>query len=472
MDELTPRQVVDELDKYIISQDEAKKAVAIALRNRYRRERLTSELKDEVIPKNILMIGATGIGKTEIARRLAKLANAPFIKVEATRFTEVGYVGRDVESMIRELVEISVQMVKKEKMEGVRKKAEEVAEETILDILQSKPKTRKIAPSKIAVAGGEEESPPPLTTSLSSSQPLAYEYTHQIERIRERLRKQLAAGKLDDRAIEIEVEESKFPVVEIFAGSGIEEMGINFQDMLGGMMPRKKKKRKATIKEAKRIIANEEMQKLIDLEAAVKEGIFRVEQKGIVFLDELDKVAGRERGHGPDVSREGVQRDLLPIIEGSTVMTKYGVVKTEYILFIAAGAFTVSKPSDLIPELQGRFPIRVELENLTEKDFQKILLEPRNALIKQYIALLETEGIKIEFTKEAILEIASIAAQVNEQTENIGARRLHTVLEKLLEDISFKAPEIEEKEIIIDPAYVKKRLAGIVKDEDLSRYIL
>lgn len=472
MDELTPRQVVEELDKYIISQDEAKKAVAIALRNRYRRERLTSELKDEVIPKNILMIGATGIGKTEIARRLAKLANAPFIKVEATRFTEVGYVGRDVESMIRELVEISVQMVKKEKMEGVRKKAEEVAEETILDILQSKPKTRKIAPSKVAMAGGEGEGSTPLATSLSSSQPLAYEYTHQIERIRERLRKQLAAGKLDDRAIEIEVEESKFPVVEIFAGSGIEEMGINFQDMLGGMMPRKKKKRKATIKEAKRIIANEEMQKLIDLEAAVKEGIFRVEQKGIVFLDELDKVAGREKGHGPDVSREGVQRDLLPIIEGSTVMTKYGVVKTEYILFIAAGAFTVSKPSDLIPELQGRFPIRVELENLTEKDFQRILLEPRNALIKQYIALLETEGVKIEFTKEAILEIASIAAQVNEQTENIGARRLHTVLEKLLEDISFKAPEIEEKEIIIDPAYVKKRLAGIVKDEDLSRYIL
>jgi len=472
MDELTPRQVVDELDKYIISQDEAKKAVAIALRNRYRRERLTSELKDEVIPKNILMIGATGIGKTEIARRLAKLANAPFIKVEATRFTEVGYVGRDVESMIRELVEISVQMVKKEKMEGVRKKAEEVAEETILDILQSKPKTRKIAPSKIAVAGGEEESPTPVAISLSSSQPLTYEYTHQIERIRESLRKQLAAGKLDDRAIEIEVEESKFPVVEIFAGSGIEEMGINFQDMLGGMMPRKKKKRKATIKEAKRIIANEEMQKLIDLEAAVKEGIFRVEQKGIVFLDELDKVAGRERGHGPDVSREGVQRDLLPIIEGSTVMTKYGVVKTEHILFIAAGAFTVSKPSDLIPELQGRFPIRVELKNLTEKDFQKILLEPRNALIKQYIALLETEGVKIEFTKEAILEIASIAAQVNEQTENIGARRLHTVLEKLIEDISFKAPEIKEKEIIIDPAYVKKRLASIVKDEDLSRYIL
>lgn len=472
MDELTPRQVVEELDKYIISQDEAKKAVAVALRNRYRRERLTSELKDEVIPKNILMIGATGIGKTEIARRLAKLANAPFIKVEATRFTEVGYVGRDVESMIRELVEISVQMVKKEKMEGVRKKAEEVAEETILDVLQSKPKTRKIAPSKVAMAGGEGEGPTPLATSLSSSQPLAYEYTHQIERIRERLRKQLAAGKLDDRAIEIEVEESKFPVVEIFAGSGIEEMGINFQDMLGGMMPRKKKKRKATIKEAKRIIANEEMQKLIDLEAAVKEGIFRVEQKGIVFLDELDKVAGSEKGHGPDVSREGVQRDLLPIIEGSTVMTKYGVVKTEYILFIAAGAFTVSKPSDLIPELQGRFPIRVELENLTEKDFQRILLEPRNALIKQYIALLETEGVKIEFTKEAILEIASIAAQVNEQTENIGARRLHTVLEKLLEDISFKAPEIEEKEIIIDPAYVKKRLAGIVKDEDLSRYIL
>lgn len=461
--ELTPKEIVKELDRYIVGQDKAKRAVAIALRNRYRREQLSRDIKDEVIPKNILMIGPTGVGKTEIARRLARLASAPFLKVEATKFTEVGYVGRDVESMVRDLVEISVQMVKDEKMEEVKEKAEVQVVEKILDLLQPMPKTQK-APALVparTVGGAPEETPH-----------LEFGYLEQMERARERLRVQLEKDELDDRTVEVEIEETKFPVIEVFAGAGIEEMGMNIQEMLGGMLPKKKRKKKTTVGEAKRILLNQEMQKLIDLEAAVREGVQRAEEKGIIFIDELDKIAGREKGAGPDVSREGVQRDLLPIIEGSTTMTKYGSVKTDHIFFIAAGAFHSSKPSDLIPELQGRFPIRVELDNLTQEDFQKILLEPKNALIKQYKALMAVDGVKVEFTQDGISEIAHVAQEVNDQTENIGARRLHTVMEKLLEHISYEAPSAELKETRVDSKFVRKQLEGIVKDKDLSRYVL
>lgn len=466
-EELTPKQIVTELDKYIIGQDKAKRAVAVALRNRYRWANLNSDLKEDIIPKNILMIGPTGVGKTEIARRLAKLANAPFIKVEATKFTEVGYVGKDVDSMVRDLVEVAVQMVKEEKMQEVKDKAEMIAIERILDILQPKPRGRTPAAVRTLVGFRKEKE---KEANFEETENL--EYTDQIERIRERLRSQIISGEIDDKVIEVEVEESKLPVIEIFAGTGFEEMGVNFQDMLGGMIPKKRKKKKATIAEAKRIFTNEEVQKLIDMDTVIKEGISRAEEKGIIFVDELDKIAGKREGAGPDVSREGVQRDLLPIIEGSTVISKYGAVKTDHILFISAGAFNISKPSDLIPELQGRFPIRVELENLTKDDFIKILQEPRNALIKQYTELLKVEGLKINFTPDAIEEIAEISDKVNRQTENIGARRLHTILEKLMEDISFNAPENAGKEIIIDRQYVKSQLENIVKDEDLSRYIL
>lgn len=464
MDELTPRQVVEELNKYIVGQDRAKRAVAIALRNRYRREKLPQDVRDEVVPKNILMIGATGVGKTEIARRLAKLAHAPFMKVEATKFTEVGYVGRDVESLIRDLVEISVQMSKAEKMKDVENKVETIVAECLLDLLHPKPKTRPVPRPAPAAAGGGALAVGDMDT--------AFEANHQIERIRARLRAQLLAGELEKKMVELDVEETKFPVIEIFAGTGMEEMGMHFKEMMGGMMPKKKKKKKTSIEEARRIIQDEEMQKLIDMDAVIKEAVTAVEQRGIVFLDELDKIAGRERGAGPDVSREGVQRDLLPIIEGSTVMTKYGPVKTDHVLFVAAGAFHVSKPSDLIPELQGRFPIRVELENLTKEDFERILLEPKNALIKQYQALIETEGTKLEFTKDAVSEIAEIATTVNEETENIGARRLHTIMEKVLEEISFYAPEVGEQKIKITADYVRERLKDVVKNKDLSRYIL
>lgn len=459
MKHLTPKQIVKELDRYIVGQEKAKKAVAIALRNRYRREQVSSDIKNEIIPKNILMIGPTGVGKTEIARRLAKLADAPFVKVEATKYTEVGYVGKDVESMVRDLVEVSVQMVKQEKMEEVRKKAEEIVIEKILDLLHPKPKNPKIQRNYTEVSSIKEYGE-------------YSEYTQQIERARERLRKQLLEGKIDDKTIEIEIEETKIPVVEIFAGTGMDEMGVNIQEVFSGILPKQKRKKKVTIEEARRILLNEEIQKMIDMDAVIKEGIKRAEERGIIFIDEIDKIAGREKGTGPDVSREGVQRDLLPIIEGSTVMTKYGPVKTDHTLFISAGAFTVSKPSDLIPELQGRFPIRVELESLTAKDFEKILLEPDNALIKQYTELLKVEGVEIEFTHSAIREIASIAEKVNQQTENIGARRLHTILEKLLEDISFNAEDLKGQKIVIDENYVKEKLSEIVKNEDLARYIL
>lgn len=469
MDELTPRQVVEELNKYIVGQDKAKRAVAIALRNRFRREKLPQEIRDEVVPKNILMIGATGVGKTEIARRLAKLSHAPFMKVEATKFTEVGYVGRDVESLIRDLVEISVQMAKTEKMKDVEDKVGAIITERLLDLLQPKPKARALSrPAAAAAAAGGGGA----GASVLEDMDAVYEANHQIERIRSRLRAQLLAGELEGKMVDLEVEETKFPVIEIFAGTGMEEMGMHFKEMMGGVLPKKKKKKKITIEEARRIIQDEEMQKLIDMDAVIKEATTAVEQRGIVFLDELDKIAGRERGSGPDVSREGVQRDLLPIIEGSTVMTKYGPVKTDHILFVAAGAFHVSKPSDLIPELQGRFPIRVELENLTKEDFERILLEPKNALIKQYQALIETEGTKLEFTKDAVSEIAEIATTVNEETENIGARRLHTIMEKVLEEISFYAPEVGEQKIKITADYVRERLKDIVKNKDLSRYIL
>jgi len=469
---LTPREIVKELDKYIIGQDKAKRAVAIALRNRYRRSKLSGDIKDEVIPKNILMIGPTGVGKTEIARRLANLANAPFLKVEATKYTEVGYVGRDVESMIRDLVEISIRMAETQKMKTLEGKAEDLAIDRIVDILRPDPVSEKRVQNPFAAllggAAGDE--------TFKEDQESLEDIEAKRERVREskaRLKEKIISGEMDERYIEIEVEDTSPSMIEVFSGSGLEEMGVNFQDILGGVFPKKKRKRKIPIKEAKKILAQEEAKKFIDKEELKRSSIKKVEQTGIIFIDELDKIAGREKGHGPDVSREGVQRDILPIIEGSTVMTKYGPVKTDHILFIAAGAFHISKPSDLIPELQGRFPIRVELENLTKDDFLKILIEPKNALIKQYKALLETEDVKIDFTDESLIEIAHLACVVNEQTENIGARRLHTVMEKLLEELLFNAPdEIKENEIKIGADYVKDKLADIVKSEDLSRYIL
>ncbi|MBX7172967.1 MAG: ATP-dependent protease ATPase subunit HslU [Pyrinomonadaceae bacterium] len=448
LDDLTPRQIVEELDKYVVGQNAAKRAVAVALRNRIRRQKLPPEIAQDVLPKNILMIGATGVGKTEIARRLARLANSPFIKIEASKFTEVGYVGRDVESMIRELTDVSIDMTKQSAFEEVRGKAETNVEEQILDIL--------LPPSNNYVSNDYTDESEP-----------------KVNRTREKLREQLRNGELDERLVEIEITDRSTPMVDIIGGQGMEEMGVNFGDMLGNMFPKKTKRRKIKIADAREYMLREEQENLIDMDTITRQAIDRVQQSGIVFLDEIDKIAGRESGGGnPDVSREGVQRDLLPIVEGTTVNTRYGMVSTEHILFVAAGAFHVSKPSDLIPELQGRFPIRVELESLTIDDLKRILIEPKNSLIKQYQALLNTEEIKLEFTEDAIQTLAEMTAEINQYTENIGARRLHTLLEKLLEEISFLGNELENKHQIIDAEYVKERLGGLVKNQDLSQYIL
>jgi ATP-dependent HslUV protease ATP-binding subunit HslU len=455
---LTPREIVSELDKYIIGQGQAKRSVAIALRNRWRRQQVPPDLRDEIAPKNIIMMGPTGVGKTEIARRLARLAESPFLKVEATKFTEVGYVGRDVESMIRDLTELAVSMAKKREQENVKVKAHELAEERLLDILL--PKRRE--DSREEEGGGEKEK---VLEVVKAEKP-------ESQSTREKLRRLLRDGKLDARNVEIETTNQSIPMVEVFSNTGIEEMEFNIREVFGNVFPSKKKKRRVKIPEALEILFQEESQRLIDIDKVIEEAVRMTEQNGIIFLDELDKIAGNESRHGPDVSREGVQRDLLPIVEGSTVTTKYGMVKTDHILFIAAGAFNASKPSDLLPELQGRFPIRVELDSLTREDFLRILSEPKNALITQYKALLETEDIDLKFEESAIEEIASMASKVNERMENIGARRLHTVMEKLLDEISFDAPDMTAKKVVIDKEYVVKKLTDILEDENLSRYIL
>jgi ATP-dependent HslUV protease ATP-binding subunit HslU len=455
LDDLTPRQIVTELDKYVVGQANAKRSVAVALRNRMRRQKLAPELAEDILPKNIIMIGPTGVGKTEIARRLARLTNSPFLKVEASRFTEVGYVGRDVESMIRDLVEVSIDMVREEKVDEVAEKAEQSAEERLLDLLL----------------------PPPSLMRKQEKTPLESDdgraATHeQFQRTREKLRAQLREGKLDDREVEVEIRDRSTSAFEIISSQGVEEMDINIKDVLPGLFGQRTKKRRMHVTEAMEYLIQEEENRLIDMDQVTRTAVERAEQSGIIFLDEIDKIAGRERGTGPDVSREGVQRDILPIVEGTTVNTRYGMVRTDHILFVAAGAFHVSKPSDLIPELQGRFPIRVELHSLTTEDFIRILKEPKSALVKQYIALLETEGIKLTFSDEALQEVAKFAAAVNEATENIGARRLHTIMEKLLDEISFEGPDLKKKIVRVDAAYVQKQLADIVKNQDLSRYIL
>jgi ATP-dependent HslUV protease ATP-binding subunit HslU len=451
LDEMLPREIVSELDRYVVGQHEAKRAVAVALRNRIRRQKLDAEMAEEVVPKNIIMIGPTGVGKTEIARRLARLANSPFLKVEATRFTEVGYVGRDVESMIRDLVDIAVDMVRMEKIMEVEEKAEQNAEERVLDLLLS-------------------AAQPPSTVGSGD----AGEQLDLVQRRREKMRRQLRAGRLDDRMVELEVRES--PVgpfsFQVFEGASMEEVQFNMRELFSSMMEAKPKKRRMRVEEAIECVIQEEEQKLVDMDQVTRMALDRVEQSGIIFLDEIDKIAGRESGHGPDVSREGVQRDILPIIEGTTVTTRFGMVRTDHILFIAAGAFHVSKPSDLIPELQGRFPIRVELKALSEQDFVRILKEPKNALAKQYVALMGTEGVRLRFSEDALREIAALACAVNSSTENIGARRLHTIMEALLEDISFRGRSLGRKTVRLDARYVRQKLAGIVKDQDASRYIL
>jgi ATP-dependent HslUV protease ATP-binding subunit HslU len=454
MSYMTPREIVSELDRYIVGQRDAKRAVAVALRNRWRRQQVAEELRDEIAPKNIIMIGPTGVGKTEISRRLAKLAQAPFIKVEASKFTEVGYVGRDVESMIRDLADLAVKMVKDEEQEKVKLRARELAEERVLDLLL--PPVR-VAERRIQAVGERTVAAEPEESSAAT---------------REKLRRLLREGKLDDRVVELEITKAAMPMVEVFTPQGMEEMEFHLKDLFSNMMPKKTKKQRVKIPEALDILTQEEAGKLVDMEAVTREAVRRVEQSGIVFIDEIDKIASRDGLVGPDVSRQGVQRDLLPIVEGSTVNTKYGMVRTDHILFIASGAFHTAKPSDLIPEFQGRFPIRVELEALTREDFIRILTEPQNALIKQYIALMETEGVHLVFRDDAVAEIAAIAAEVNRNTENIGARRLHTVVERLLEPLSFDAPEMGGREVIIDAAHVRERLSSIVNNEDLSRYIL
>jgi len=454
---LTPREIVAELDKYIIGQDRAKRSVAIALRNRWRRQQVPKDLRDEIAPKNIIMIGPTGVGKTEIARRIARLAKSPFLKIEATKFTEVGYVGRDVESMIRDLTELAVNMAKKEEQEKVKFKARELAEERLLDILLPKKKEE--------IREGDEGDKEKVLEVVRAEK-------FEIDSTREKLRRLLRGGKLDGRYVEIETTGKAPPMVEVFTGAGMEEMEFNIKEMFGSLFPARKKKRRVKIPEAMEILIQEESQKLIDMDHVIEEAVRMTEQNGIIFLDELDKIAGGEHKYGPDVSREGVQRDLLPIVEGSTVTTKYGMIRTDHILFIAAGAFNLSKPADLLPELQGRFPIRVELDSLSMEDFVRILQEPKNALVTQYKALLETEGMELVFEESAVLEIARLADSVNERMENIGARRLHTVMEKLLEEISFHAPDMESKRIVIDQNYVTEKLKDILEDQNLSRYIL
>jgi ATP-dependent HslUV protease ATP-binding subunit HslU len=456
LNDLTPRQIVTELDKYVVGQANAKRSVAVALRNRMRRQKLAPEIADDILPKNIIMIGPTGVGKTEIARRLARLTNSPFLKVEASRFTEVGYVGRDVESMVRDLVEVSIDMVREEKVDEVAEKAEQNAEERLLDLLLPPPPSGR-KPEK---ASGDNDEGHAAATQ------------EQLHRTREKIRAQLREGKLDDREVEVEMRDRSTPAFEIISSQGVEEMDINIKDILPGLFGQRTKKRRMQVTEAMDYLIQEEENRLIDMDQVTRTAVERAEQSGIIFLDEIDKIAGRERGTGPDVSREGVQRDILPIVEGTTVNTRYGMIRTDHILFIAAGAFHVSKPSDLIPELQGRFPIRVELHSLSTEDFIRILKEPKSALVKQYTALLETEGIKLTFTDDSLEEVAKFAAAVNEATENIGARRLHTIMEKLLDEISFEGPDLKKKVVRVDAAYVQKQLADIVKNQDLSRYIL
>ncbi|WVX84363.1 HslU--HslV peptidase ATPase subunit [Niallia oryzisoli] len=462
---LTPRQIVERLNQYIIGQNEAKKAVAVALRNRYRRSLLDEKIRDEISPKNILMIGPTGVGKTEIARRIAKLVQAPFVKVEATKFTEVGYVGRDVESMVRDLVETSIRLVKEEKMQSVKERAEKNANQRLIGLLvpSSKKNTAIKNPLEMLFGGSSNQDQQDTNGTDEAN----------LQEKRKSVQVKLAAGELENEVVTVEVEENQPSMFDMLQGSGMEQMGLNMQDALGNLMPKRRKKRKLAVREARKVLTQEEAQKLIDMDEVTQEAVYRAEQSGIIFIDEIDKIASKNSGGASaDVSREGVQRDILPIVEGSTVVTKYGSVKTDHILFIAAGAFHIAKPSDLIPELQGRFPIRVELTKLTTKDFVKILIEPDNALIKQYEALLATEGIQIEFSDDAITKIAEVAYEVNQNTDNIGARRLHTILEKLLEDLSFEAPEITMEKITITPQYVEEKLGAISRNKDLSRFIL